>query len=163
MASAVPLTKPFSYRTKRISTHDPDMGPQLPIPIPVATGTYKLVYLDSLLGGGLKFLPDVKEDEDALYMKMNMPGVGKEGVKLWMDMECLHIKGEESKEDAEDEYDFKEEKKPKKYFYECQMAPELYQTDKIKALMKNGVLKIVVPKVNTQEEEKEGVTRIKVN
>ncbi|KAF2313076.1 hypothetical protein GH714_009105 [Hevea brasiliensis] len=153
MASAVPLTKPFSYRTKRISTHDPDMGPQLPIPIPVATGNH-FSSIDIFVKYWCRF--EIFGSVYFLFWR-------REGRSEAVDGHGVSAHQGRREQGAEDEYDFKEEKKPKKYFYECQMAPELYQTDKIKALMKNGVLKIVVPKVNTQEEEKEGVTRIKVN
>ena len=45
---------------------------------------------------------DVREDKDALYLLIEMPGLSKEGVKISVDQNTLIIQGEGGK-DSEDE------------------------------------------------------------
>lgn len=97
---------------------------------------------------------DVKEDEDALYMKIDMPGLGKEDVKVSVEQNTLTIKGEAA--DVSEE----EEESKKKYSTRLDLPPNLYKVDSIKAEMKNGVLKVVIPKV--KPEERKDVLQVKV-
>uniref|UniRef100_A0A6V7QVJ7 SHSP domain-containing protein n=1 Tax=Ananas comosus var. bracteatus TaxID=296719 RepID=A0A6V7QVJ7_ANACO len=61
-------------------------------------------------GGGLRRGWDAREDEKALYVKVEMPGLGKEDVKVWVEGNTLVIQGEEDEdEEDEDEGDAKEE------------------------------------------------------
>ena len=45
---------------------------------------------------------DVREDNDALYIRIEMPGLSKEDVKISVDQNTLIIQGEGGK-DSEDE------------------------------------------------------------
>ncbi|CAK7356396.1 unnamed protein product [Dovyalis caffra] len=94
---------------------------------------------------------DVKEDENALCMSMDMPGLSKEDVKVSVEQNTLVIKGEEAKEGDES---------GRRYSSRLELPLNLYRLDEIKGEMKNGVLKLVVPKV--KEEEKENVHEVKI-
>ncbi|KAK8921718.1 hypothetical protein KSP39_PZI020356 [Platanthera zijinensis] len=96
---------------------------------------------------------DAKEDKDALYLRIDMPGLGKEGVKVIAERGTLVIKGECEAEEGDAE-------SRRKYSTRIDLAPELYKIDEIKAEMKNGVLKIVVPRV--KEDESRDVHEVKV-
>ncbi|KAK2969443.1 hypothetical protein RJ640_012843 [Escallonia rubra] len=96
---------------------------------------------------------DVREDEKALHIKMDMPGVGKEGVKVYVEQNTLVIKGE-----AEEEAD--DEEPARRYASRLDLPPNTYKFDEIKAELKNGVLKITIPKV--KEEERENVYQVTV-
>jgi HSP20 family protein len=98
---------------------------------------------------------DAKEDEEALLLRVDMPGLGKEHVKVWAEQNSLVIKGEGEKEAGEDEG-----APPPRYSGRIDLAPEVYRMDKIKAEMKNGVLKVVVPKV--KEEQRKDVFQVNV-
>ncbi|KAK8971188.1 hypothetical protein KSP40_PGU012939 [Platanthera guangdongensis] len=96
---------------------------------------------------------DAKEDKDALYLRIDMPGLGKEDVKVIAERGTLVIKGECEAEEGDAE-------SRRKYSTRIDLAPELYKIDEIKAEMKNGVLKMVVPRV--KEDESRDVHEVKV-
>ncbi|KAJ3700463.1 hypothetical protein LUZ61_004168 [Rhynchospora tenuis] len=103
--------------------------------------------------GNLRRGWDAREDNDALYLRVDMPGLGKENVKVWAEQNTLVIKGEGEKESAEDETG-------RKYSGRIDLPTEYYKMDQIKAEMKNGVLKVVVPKVKA--EERRDVFEVKI-
>ncbi|XP_050224595.1 heat shock 22 kDa protein, mitochondrial-like [Mercurialis annua] len=98
---------------------------------------------------------ELHETDDALNLRIEMPGLAKEDVNVSMEQNTLVIKGEEPKESGRDE------ESGKKYCGKFDLVPEkLYKGGEIKAEMKNGVLKVVVPKV--KEEERGNVVHVKV-
>ncbi|KAK3434590.1 hypothetical protein EUGRSUZ_D02073 [Eucalyptus grandis] len=98
---------------------------------------------------------DVKEDDSALYLRMDMPGLSREDVKVSVEQNTLTIKGEGEKESEEEE-----EESGRRYSSRLDLPPNLYKLGEIKAEMKNGVLKVVVPKV--KEEERKDVFQVKI-
>lgn len=89
---------------------------------------------------------DVKEDKEALYLRVDMPGVEKEKVKISVENNTLIIKGEGE-----------EEEQGRRYSSRLDLPQNLYKVDDIKAEMKNGVLKLKVPK-----EERKDVFEVKI-
>uniref|UniRef100_A0A0E0L9E6 SHSP domain-containing protein n=1 Tax=Oryza punctata TaxID=4537 RepID=A0A0E0L9E6_ORYPU len=96
-----------------------------------------------------------KEDDDAVHLKVSMPGLGKEHVKVWAEQNSLVIKGEGEK-DPEDDADAA----PPRYTRRIELPADAFKMDKIKAEMKNGVLRVAVPKL--KEEERKDVFQVKV-
>ncbi|EHA8587358.1 Small heat shock protein, chloroplastic [Cocos nucifera] len=94
---------------------------------------------------------DVREDENALYLRMEMPGLGKEDVRVKVEQNMLVIKGE-SPEEEEGEGE-EEERGWRRYSSRIDLPPNLYKIEDIKAEMKNGVIKVVVPKVKDEERK----------
>lgn len=105
------------------------------------------------MGAGLRRGWEVKETDDALNLRIEMPGLGKEDVKVTVEQNTLIIKGEGAKEEDDEE-------SGKRYSSRIDLPEKLYMTNNIKAEMKNGVLKVVVPKVT--EEERRDVRQIVV-
>ncbi|TXG70697.1 hypothetical protein EZV62_005632 [Acer yangbiense] len=97
---------------------------------------------------------DVKETDDVLNLFVDMPGLGKEDVKISIEQDCLIIKGEGAKEGDDDE------ESVNRYSSMIELPEMIFKTDEIKAEMKNGVLKLLVPKV--KEEERTDVFHVKV-
>ncbi|XP_071918120.1 small heat shock protein, chloroplastic-like [Coffea arabica] len=97
---------------------------------------------------------DVREGEKALYIKMDMPGLDKENVKVTVEQNTLVIKGEGVKESEEEEHG-------RRYSSRLDLPPNLYKIEEVKAEMKNGVLKVIVPKV--EEEERKDAFQVKVD
>ncbi|XP_018674853.1 heat shock 22 kDa protein, mitochondrial-like isoform X1 [Musa acuminata AAA Group] len=106
--------------------------------------------------GGLRRGWDAREDEHALHLRVDMPGLGKEHVKVWAEHNTLVIKGESDKEAGEEG----EESTGRRYSSRIDLPPESYRLDQIRAEMKNGVLKVVVPKV--KEEERKDVFQVNI-
>ncbi|XVE56381.1 hypothetical protein DITRI_Ditri04bG0004600 [Diplodiscus trichospermus] len=106
------------------------------------------------MGGGLRRSWDAKETEDALNLRIDIPGLGKEDVKVSVEQNTLIIKGESAKK-SEDEGS------SGRYTSRISLPEKIYKMDQIKAEMKNGVLKVVVPKIN--EEEKSNVIQVQID
>ena len=75
-----------------------------------------------------------------------MPGVGKSGMRVWMQDHKLCVDAEETEEKDVSEYGV--EDCPRKYCCRFYIDPQSYKCDQIKALIKNGVLRIVIPKIS---------------
>ena len=96
-----------------------------------------------------------KEDDDAVYLKVPMPGLGKEHVKVSAEQNSVVIKGEGEKEPSDGD-----DAPVLKYSRRIEMPADAFKMDKIKAEMKNGVLRVTVPKV--KEEECKDVFQVKI-
>ncbi|KAK8482269.1 hypothetical protein V6N11_057497 [Hibiscus sabdariffa] len=105
------------------------------------------------MGGGLRRSWDAKETADALNLRIDMPGLGKEDVKVSVEQNTLVIKGE-AKESNEEET-------TGRYTSRIHLPEKVFKTDGIVAEMKNGVLKLVVPKI--KEEERNDVIQVQIN
>ncbi|KAL1805951.1 hypothetical protein ACET3Z_029019 [Daucus carota] len=94
---------------------------------------------------------DVKEDNEALKLRMDMPGIDKDKVKISVEQNVLIIRGEEDESEGED---------GRRYSSRIELPQNVYKVDEIKAEMTNGVLKVRVPKV--KEEERKDVFQVKI-
>ncbi|KAF7100272.1 hypothetical protein CFC21_101806 [Triticum aestivum] len=97
-----------------------------------------------------------KEDDDAVYLKVPMPGLTKEHVEVRADKNILVIKGEGEKQPWDGDGD----SAVPRYNRRIEMPADAYKMDKIKAEMKNGVLWVTLLKV--KEEERKDVFHVKV-
>lgn len=100
------------------------------------------------------FKVDISEDENAIYVEADMPGMKKEDVKVSMedDVLCINAQREQSSEEK------------KKGFHRIERSwgslsrsftvGDNVDADKIEATYDNGVLKITVPK--REPEPKKG-------
>ncbi|RWR97864.1 small heat shock protein, chloroplastic-like protein isoform X2 [Cinnamomum micranthum f. kanehirae] len=91
------------------------------------------------MGGGSRRGFDVREDKDALYLRVDMPGLGKEDVKVFVEQNTLIIKGGGG--DKNSGYDDSDRESGRRYSSRIDLPSELYKLDEIEAEMKNGVLK----------------------
>ncbi|KAF7094469.1 hypothetical protein CFC21_096777 [Triticum aestivum] len=115
--------------------------------------------LSSTAGAGASQLRRwvAKEDDDAVYLKVPMPGLTKDHVKARADKNILVIEGEGEKQP----WDGDDDSAMPRYNRRIEVpAADAYKMDKIKAEMKNGVLWVTLPKV--KEEERTDVFHVKV-
>ncbi|KAL6541739.1 hypothetical protein OROGR_011225 [Orobanche gracilis] len=97
-----------------------------------------------------------KQTADGLILRMDMPGLGKDDVKVSVEQNMLIVKGKgknQSDESGDDEIG-------RSYSNRVDLSGKLYKTNAIKAEMKNGVLKVFVPKM--KEEERTDVFHVSV-
>uniref|UniRef100_A0ACD5TMA8 Uncharacterized protein n=3 Tax=Avena sativa TaxID=4498 RepID=A0ACD5TMA8_AVESA len=128
-----------------------------PFGAPTSLGRLLALMDDAVAGSGLSGLSAArragsvaKEDDDAVYLKVPMPGLGKEHVKVWAEQNSLVIKGEGEKDawDGEDA-----DAAVPRYSRRIEMPADAYKMDKIKAEMKNGVLRVTLPKLKKEERK----------
>lgn len=87
---------------------------------------------------------DIYEDQDALIVLADLPGVSAAGLNVHVDQGILTIEGKVDTADAGDllmqEFDLTS-------FYRQFRIAETIDTEKIRASLKNGVLHLTLPKV----------------
>ncbi|KAL2248576.1 UNVERIFIED_CONTAM: Heat shock protein, mitochondrial [Sesamum indicum] len=110
-------------------------------------------FMESPVTSSIRRNWDARETADGLHLRMDMPGLDKEDVKVSVEQNTLIIKGEGKKE-------FEEEEHGRRYSSRIDLPERLYKTNEIKAEMKNGVLKVFVPKI--KEEERSDVFHVSV-
>ena len=104
-------------------------------------------------------LTDIYENKDNFSLKIDLPGIKKEDVKISFANGKLNISGERTQEEeTKDAKSHRIERSYGKYFRSFNL-PELIQADKINAEFNNGQLTITIPKA---EEAKPKEIEIKV-
>ncbi|MCD6539102.1 MAG: Hsp20/alpha crystallin family protein [Candidatus Omnitrophica bacterium] len=102
---------------------------------------------------------DVSEDKDNIYVEADLPGLEQKDINITLrrDSLCISAKREEKKEEKRKNYHRIE--RASRNFYREIALPSTVDADKIKAVYRNGVLKVTLPK---KEEEKEKEIKIDV-
>lgn len=102
---------------------------------------------------------DMEDNGEKFSLTIELPGVKKEDIKLSLDDDLLTISvdsKEEKEESEEGKYLFRERSS-----YSCSRSvklPETVDEEGIKANMKEGVLKIELPKKEPESKEKREIT-----
>jgi HSP20 family protein len=105
-------------------------------------------------------LTDISEDKDNYTIKLDLPGVSKEDVKIsYLDGQ-LSISGERKQEKETKELKFHRVERTYGRYFRSFTLPGAIKEDKIDAEFKNGQLQITVPKA---EEAKPKEISIKIN
>jgi HSP20 family protein len=104
---------------------------------------------------------DMVDKEDRYQLKVEVPGIEKEKVKVKATENSVEISGEQSKEEESEDKRKRFIYNERSYnsFYRKIPIPEEIVSSKVRAKMSNGVLHIELPKKNpTKLEEEEGTT-----
>jgi len=109
-----------------------------------------------VFGDDLKPRLDVHEDEKAVYVKAEIPGLEEKDLNVTLKENMLTISGEKKSEKTESDED-------KNYWY-CERSfgsfsrtivlPDAIKHDEVKANYKNGVLEIEIPKSEKAQPKK---------
>lgn len=86
---------------------------------------------------------DIYEEDNGLYMMVDLPGVEKEGLKLTVEKNTLTIEGRVNKSEPA-EY-LVREYEPSNYFRQFELS-EAIDHEGINAELKNGVLNVFLPR-----------------
>ncbi|KAI5594324.1 hypothetical protein POPTR_003G075900v4 [Populus trichocarpa] len=115
---------------KKIKADHPEVSPKF----------WEVLYWHPFQDEGNQLPYDVKVEDDCWYGRVDMPGIGSKGVRVWFENNTLHFKGEEK------------DKGPfhgaRNYSGKFNIPASEYQIDKISAVMNDGVLNIVIPKID---------------
>lgn len=107
------------------------------------------------------FLPavDIIEEKDEYIVKLELPGVNKNDVKITVQNDILTIKGEKKSEHESKDKNYHRMERAYGVFQRSFTLPSSVNSDKIDASYNNGVLTITLPKV---EEAKPKEIEVKV-
>ncbi|XP_022955630.1 26.5 kDa heat shock protein, mitochondrial isoform X1 [Cucurbita moschata] len=98
----------------------------------------------------------VKEQEEWYKLRVEMPGIRKEDVKVRVEGRILSIRGEHSEEDEEEESGWRGGRYG--YYESTVMLPEDAVADEIKAELKDGVLTITIPRTEMPPKDVKEIT-----
>ncbi|MFO7849967.1 MAG: Hsp20/alpha crystallin family protein [Spirochaetia bacterium] len=101
---------------------------------------------------------DVKDKEDNLEVRCDLPGVDKKDVDISVSGNTLTIKGEKSEEKEDKESTYYRKESWSGSFQRSVTLPDSVNPDKADATMKDGVLTLTLPK---KEEEKRKKINVK--
>jgi HSP20 family protein len=98
--------------------------------------------------GGADFLPsfDVRENKDAYVVEADLPGVKEDNVEISLTGNVLQISGHREDENRQEGDQWFVVERSHGQFNRSFSLPEGADADNVKAEMKNGVLKIQIPK-----------------
>ncbi|HEX9879324.1 MAG TPA: Hsp20/alpha crystallin family protein, partial [Candidatus Binatia bacterium] len=103
---------------------------------------------------------DVFEDKGEIVAKADLPGIEKDEVEVNISDHRLTIRGEKKKEQETKEENYYYAERTYGSFSRTIELPKEVDTAKAKAIFKNGVLEVRIPKT---EEAKRKETKIKVD
>ncbi|KAK3041104.1 hypothetical protein RJ639_026901 [Escallonia herrerae] len=98
---------------------------------------------------GPKGAYEAKKVEEGLFVRMEMPGIEKDDVQISVEYNNVKIKGEGKKES-------KHEDSGRSYSGGIELCSNVFQPQKIEAEMKNGVLRMIIPKAKTWDYKDSG-------
>jgi len=104
----------------------------------------------------LSFTPKVntREGEDAYYIEVELPGIKKEEVDVKVDGNILTISGERTLRDEVKEEDYHKVESFYGKFSRSFTLPERVDVGNIQAQSENGLLEVVIPKLNINTSSK---------
>jgi HSP20 family protein len=91
-------------------------------------------------------LVDVKEEENAFKVSVDLPGMDKDDINIEVESNRLAISGERKFEQEEKKEDHHFVERSYGKFYRSFTLPSTVQADKIDAAYKDGVLEVTLPK-----------------
>ncbi len=104
--------------------------------------------------GGLMPKVDVSETSDAVQVTADLPGMTENDVEVTLSDGHLHIRGEKHAEKEEQEKNYHRVERSYGSFQRSVALPAEVDAEKVDASFKNGVLSVMLPKVQTASSGK---------
>ncbi|XP_019155151.1 PREDICTED: 14.7 kDa heat shock protein [Ipomoea nil] len=123
------------------STVDPDDPPFV---LQGAPQKFKMENPFQTDGPGNVILADTVKE--GTLVRVTMPGVGPDGFKVWTEKNSVYFAGK-------GEIEMEGEESGRNYGGSLKFKPEINRVHAVKAEMKNGVLKLFVPRVGSAQDE----------
>ena len=89
---------------------------------------------------------DIFETADSIVMRAELPGVSRENIDIQVRDNTLTLKGERKFEREVKDENYRRVERSYGAFQRAFSLPTLIQQDKIKAVFKDGVLEVTMPK-----------------
>ena len=89
---------------------------------------------------------DIYEDENAITLEADIPGIDPNNLDIRVEGNTLHMKGERKFEKETKRENFYRVERAYGTFVRSFMLPQNVQADRIEATYKNGELKVILPK-----------------
>jgi HSP20 family protein len=102
---------------------------------------------------------DVAEEDDAYVVKVELPGVNKDDVKITLESNILTIRGEKKAESEVKQKNYHRTERSYGSFQRSFTLPTTVKNDKIDATYRDGILTVALPKA---EEAKPKQIEVKV-
>jgi len=101
------------------------------------------------------FVPVVntREGEYAYHVELDLPGIKKEDIEITTEDNVLTISGERKLKDEVKEEDYYKVESVYGTFSRSFTLPEKIDVENIHAESKDGVLEVIIPKLNTEESK----------
>lgn len=97
---------------------------------------------------------DVADEGNQLRVKMNVPGVKKNEIKLNVTDNSLEISAEHKESSEEKKKNYLRKERSKVSYYRTLPLPENVVSNKVKAKMTDGVLEVILPKTKPHQNQK---------
>lgn len=103
---------------------------------------------------GWDLAADVYEEKGNVVVEMNLPGIDPQKIEITVHDEFLKVFGTREEEKETKEKDFYSKEIKRGAFERMVKLPTKVKTQKAEAKYKNGTLKILLPKLEEEKEEK---------
>jgi HSP20 family protein len=100
---------------------------------------------------------DILEEGGDVVIKAELPGMKKEDIDVKLTDKTIAISGEKKKEEKVEKKDFYRMERSYGFFTRAFSLPSEVQTDKVKALFKDGILEIRIPKTEEAKKKEQKV------
>lgn len=97
---------------------------------------------------------DVLERENEIVLRAELPGLSEQDVEITVENNTLSLRGEKRFEEEENEGAYRRVERRYGSFYRSFSLPSTVDRDRIDASFKNGVLEVVLPKVEQAKPRK---------
>lgn len=101
---------------------------------------------------------DIREEKDRYVILADLPGVDPKNIEVTMEKGVLTIKGERFDEEKESHEGYSRVERVRGTFYRRFSLPDSADAENIEAKGRNGVLEIVLPKLEKEQPRKISVT-----
>jgi HSP20 family protein len=94
---------------------------------------------------------DMKETDNEVVASVELPGLSKGDIKVSVKNDVLSITGEKKAEKTEEKENVHRTERTYGYFKRSVVLPVEVDSEKVKATFKDGVLKVILPKVEAKK------------
>ena len=100
---------------------------------------------------------DVIEDDKAIKVIADLPGLEEKDITIEVSNGVFTLRGEKKTEKEEKSGDYYISERVQGYFNRVFQLPSFVDENNVEATLRNGVLKVIIPKAANAEEQKKRI------